>query len=66
MDTMTLRAGRTETTVEKWDGDLDPKIDPPTEVITVTSWFDEEGNAVTDAAQIAQIEAGITAQTEQE
>jgi len=56
-----MRAHRTDTTVEKWDDGKDPQSDPPTETVTVTAWFDADGNPVTDETQIAQIEADIAA-----
>lgn len=61
MDNAGVRPYRTDTMVEKWDGDIDPDSNPPTEVITSSAWFENDGTSVTDSVRISEIETDIAA-----
>lgn len=43
--------------IEKYDNDRTPEDGPPDDVLTVSQWFEANGEPVTDPARIAELNA---------
>ncbi len=54
----TTKPFKSEVKIEKWGDGMDHTVDPPDEVLTVATWY-EDGEKVTDADRISELEAGI-------